>query len=101
HAHLYNPHSEQSVCGYTATAATPEGVTVSNCWIRALPNRLPSAAYFTLTNSGDRDAVLVGAQSKAFEKVMLHASKTVNGMAAMVHADKIEVPAGDSFQFAP
>jgi len=101
HGHHAHQHSGQSSFGDAATAAAPEGVTVSNCWIRALPNRLPSAAYFTLTNSGDRDAVLVGAQSKAFGKVMLHASKTVNGMAAMVHADKIEVPAGGSFEFAP
>ncbi|MGB3290441.1 MAG: copper chaperone PCu(A)C [Burkholderiaceae bacterium] len=101
HDHPAHPHPGQSSFGDAATAAAPEGVTVTNCWIRALPNRLPSAAYFTLSNSGDRDVVLVGAQSKAFGKVMLHASKTVNGMAVMVHADKIEVPASGSFEFAP
>lgn len=99
--HPAHPHPGQSSFGDAANAAAPEGVTVTNCWIRALPNRLPSAAYFTLSNSGGRDAVLIGAQSKAFGKVMLHASKTVDGMAAMVHADKIEVPAGGSFEFAP
>ncbi|NYT25944.1 copper chaperone PCu(A)C [Alcaligenaceae bacterium] len=101
HAHHGHQHSQQGDFGDAAKASAPDGVTVSDCWIRALPNRLPSAAYFTLNNSSAHDAALIGAQSKAFGKVMLHANTTVNGMAAMVHEDKVELPAGGSFEFAP
>ncbi|MFC4297243.1 copper chaperone PCu(A)C [Castellaniella hirudinis] len=96
-----NSHASHDGFGDPAKAVAPEGVTVTDCWIRALPNRLPSAAYFTLNNAGTQDAVLIGAQSSAFGKVMLHANKTVNGMAAMVHADKVVVPAGGHFEFSP
>lgn len=100
HAHGHHSHGHASSAD-VATATAPDGVTVANCWIRALPNRLPSAGYFQINNGGARDAVLVNAQSKAFGKVMLHASKTVNGMAVMVHADTVVIPAGGSFEFAP
>lgn len=84
-----------------ATAPRPEGVSVDDCWIRALPNRLPAAGYFRIRNSGERDAVLVGAQAEAFGKAMLHTHRNVNGMSAMVHVDKVIVPAGGGFDFAP
>lgn len=83
-----------------ATVTAPDGVTISNCWIRALPSGLPSAGYFKIHNAGAQDAVLVNAQSSAFGKVMLHVSKTVNGMAAMTHVDQVVVPAGGSFEFS-
>lgn len=100
HAHGSHSDTQPSTID-EATAAAPDGVTITNCWIRALPNRLPSAGYFQINNGGAHDAVLVNAQSTAFGKVMLHASKTVNGMAVMVHADKVVVPAGGGFEFAP
>ncbi len=84
-----------------ASAEAPEGVSVNGCWIRAMPNRLPAAAYFTLVNSGAQDAVLIGAQAEGFGRVMLHAHESSQGMARMVHADKVSVPAGGKFEFAP
>lgn len=100
HAHHEHKNHAQSAFGDAAKAAAPEGVTISACWIRAMPNRLPSAGYFKIHNGGAHDAVLVGAQSKAFSKVMLHATQTSDGMATMVHADKVELPAGANFEFA-
>lgn len=84
-----------------ATAARPEGVVVEGCWVRALPNRLPSAGYFRIRNAGGKEAVLTGAQAPGFGQVMLHTHQTVNGMSTMVHVDKVNVPAGGSFDFAP
>lgn len=84
-----------------ATAEAPDGVTVEGCWIRALPNRLPAAAYLKVANAGARDVVLIGAQAEGFGRVMLHGHETVNGMARMVHAGKIIVPVGGSFDFVP
>jgi len=84
-----------------AAAAAPEGVTVSGCWIRALPNRLPAAGYFELRNDGAHDAVLIGAQAQGFDRVMLHTHQTTNGMSAMVHLDKLTIPAGGGLDFSP
>jgi len=84
-----------------ATAAAPQGIEVGNCWVRALPNRLPAAGYFRIENSGGHDAVLIGAQAEGFGRVMLHTHTTTGGMSAMVHVDKVTVPAGGSFDFAP
>ncbi|MFT0851739.1 copper chaperone PCu(A)C [Achromobacter sp. F4_2707] len=82
-------------------APAPEGVSVNQCWIRALPNRLPAAAYFQIQNTGTKDVVLVGAQAEGFGKVMLHTHAESNGMATMVHVDEVVVPAGGGFEFAP
>ncbi|NYT25448.1 copper chaperone PCu(A)C [Alcaligenaceae bacterium] len=100
HAHGGHGHGQPHFPD-AASAAAPEGVTVSDCWIRAMPNGLPSAAYFKLVNTGARDAVLIGAQADGFGRVMLHANQTVGGMASMVHADRVVVPAGGDFDFAP
>lgn len=99
-AHAHDGHGAQQSKD-AATAARPEGVSVSDCWIRAMPGRLPSAGYLTLHNAGAKDAVLVGAQAHGFDKVMLHTHRTTNGMATMVHVDDVTVPAGGSFEFEP
>lgn len=83
------------------SAATPEGVAVSDCWIRALPNRLPAAAYFRIQNSGSQEAVLVGAEAKGFGRVMLHGHEEAGGMARMVHVDSVSIAPGEQFEFAP
>ena len=84
-----------------ATVAEPEGVSITECWIRALPNRLPAAAYFRIENAGKQDAILIGAQAQGFGRVMLHTHEDAGGMARMVHVEEVTVPAGGSFDFAP
>ncbi len=105
HAHHGHHHPAaghaQRVFPNPATTPAPEGVAVKQCWIRALPNRLPAAAYFQIQNTGTKDVVLVGAQAEGFGKVMLHTHAESNGMATMVHVDEVVVPAGGSFDFAP
>lgn len=101
HDQGHGHHAHERVFPDPATVAAPEGVSVSGCWIRALPNRLPAAAYFRLQNAGAQDAILIGAQAEGFGKVMLHTHQEVNGMAAMAHVDEVVVPAGGGFDFAP
>lgn len=102
-AHGHAPHGphEQQAFPDPASAAAPAGLTAGGCWIRALPKRLPAAAYFRLKNAGDQDAVLIGAQSEGYGRVMLHGHEESNGMAAMVHVEQVVVPAGGAFDFAP
>lgn len=93
--------ADQRVFPDPAGATPPQGVTLHDCWIRALPNRLPAAGYFRLENTGEHDAVLIGAQAEGFGSVMLHTHQTVGGLSSMVHVDKVVVPASGTFEFAP
>lgn len=77
------------------------GLAVSDAWFRALPGTLPAGGYFTLRNSGAKDAVLSGAQSPACGTLMLHKSETTGGMAGMGMVGTLPVPAGGSISFAP
>lgn len=84
-----------------ATAEAPGGVVAGACWIRALPNPLPMAAYFSLENQGNDGVVLVGAQSEGFGSVMLHTHVESGGMSSMQHVERVPVPAGEGVEFAP
>lgn len=99
--HGHSGKAQQQAFPDPASVAAPAGVSVSGCWIRALPKRLPAAAYLRLKNSGEQDAVLIGAQAEGFGKVMLHGHEESNGMAAMVHVGQVVIPAGGAFDFAP
>lgn len=88
----------------TASAAKgvpPMGVKALDCWIRNMPNKLPSAGYFKLINSSNHDAVLIGLSSDAYARTMLHTSTKEGGMAGMEHIDRVSVPAGGSVEFSP
>lgn len=84
-----------------ATVSAPEGISVKDCWIRALPSRLPAAAYFHIQNMGEQEKVLTGAQAEGFGRVMLHTHQDQDGMARMVHAENVKLAPGSSLEFAP
>lgn len=94
-------HQRQEVFPDPTTVTEPDGVSVTDCWIRAMPNRLPAAAYFRITNASKQEAVLVGARAEGFGKVMLHTHDDTGGMAKMAHVDKVIVPAEGRFDFSP
>lgn len=87
--------------GQPAPDAGPSGVHIAQCWVRALPGSLPSAAYFQIVNDGDDDATLVGVASPAHAVGVLHATRVRDGMAAMTRVEQVRVPARDSLAFAP
>lgn len=66
-----------------------------------LPAHLPAAGYFTLHNAGKSTVILTGATSRACGVLMLHKSSGGGGMASMSDVDRVTVPAGASFAFAP
>ena len=79
--------------------AGDDGLTLSDAWIRMIVPARPAAGYFTLRNDGDR--ALVGADSPACGKLMLHESRTVDGVGKMVMVERVEVPAHGTLSFAP
>lgn len=88
------------VLALPAPAAT-RSLTLSDGWFRALPPSVPSGAYFTLHNSGDRPVTLTGADSPACGMLMLHQSQEMGGMGHMADVASVDVPAGGTLRFAP
>lgn len=88
-----------------ASAAPPmagaQPIQISGQWIRSIVPMRPAAGYFTLKNPGDSPIALVGASSPGCASMMLHQSKTVNGVDQMVHVKQVDVPGHGSFTFAP
>ncbi|MDN3521129.1 copper chaperone PCu(A)C [Halomonas ramblicola] len=82
----------------TALAADLE---VENPRLRLLPGDLPAAGYYGLRNTSDETMVLVGAQSPAFARVMLHRSVEDDGQVQMRHVPRLVIESGDSVDFAP
>ncbi len=83
-----------------ANAAGTPNVSVSAPWIRYLLPNLPAGGYMVLKNSGDGDAMLIGASSPDCGSMMLHQSKDSSGMSMMMDVSGIRVPAGGSVSLA-
>ena len=90
--------------GETAANATPHAadtLSISNGWVRWLPNGLPQAGYLTLTNNGDQPVDLLGASSPDFGDVMLHQSIGSGSTMRMVMVDKLTIPAHGKVDISP
>jgi copper(I)-binding protein len=83
-------------------AQSAQALEVENAWIREAP---PSAqmmgGFMTLKNDSDKPMVLTGAHSKAFKMIMLHRTVEKDGMARMIHQDKVVIPAHGTLEFKP
>lgn len=99
------PHASASGAPGSAHASdastAPTGVTIEQCWIRSMPNNLPMAAYFRVNNTSDQALDLTDVSSPAFGHVMLHQTQRTGGMAKMVMAHTVKVPAQGSFVAEP
>ncbi len=98
HHHDQAGHSQPAA---TSQAGAPQGVSVDGCWIRSMPAQLPSGGYFVIHNASAQALRLTGIATPAFGQTMLHQTIEQNGMARMVHADTIEVPAHGELAFKP
>ncbi|NYS59376.1 copper chaperone PCu(A)C [Vreelandella salicampi] len=74
---------------------------ISDARMRLLPGDIPAAGYFTLTNTGETDNTLIGADSASFGNVTIHQSVSKNGVSSMQHVDQLTVAAGEQVEFAP
>ena len=83
-------------------AAPRASAEVTGCWIRGMPARLPSAAYFVLENRGASALALTGVAARDYGEAMLHTTRdNAQGMAEMVHVDRVDVPPGERAVFEP
>lgn len=84
-----------------AFAADTSTVHAKGAWIRWLPANLPAGGYVQLSNTGDKPAVLIGAESPDYGNTMLHQTVSKGGVSEMIHVDKITIPAHGHMAFAP
>jgi copper(I)-binding protein len=88
-----------SVAGF---AQADGHLMVDDGWVReAPPGAMALAGYMKLHNHADKNRVLVGAQSPAFESVMLHKTVIEGEMSQMVHQHMITIPARGMVSFEP
>ncbi|WP_442593351.1 copper chaperone PCu(A)C [Parapusillimonas sp. JC17] len=74
---------------------------VSNCWIRSLPRPTPSAGYFMLQNTGEKEAKLTSLTINEFDQISLHQTTNEGGKSKMSMAHEIVIPAGGNLKFKP
>lgn len=76
-------------------------ITVSNCWIRAVPAPAPSAGYFVVKNGASKDVKLQGASSADYGMIMLHQTTQQDGMSKMSATHDVAIPAAGQLEFKP
>jgi periplasmic copper chaperone A len=75
---------------------------VKNAWIRLPPpNAKMLAGYVELSNNGEQSILVQGLHSDAFNKVEMHTTEVVEGVAKMRQLDMLEVKAGKTEALAP
>ena len=92
------------VLALSALSAAAQSPTVSakSAWVRhAPPGMTVHAGYLELANGGATDVDLVGASSPAYERVELHLSKVVDGVATMEKLAQVSVAKGKTVSFKP
>lgn len=85
-------------------AATADGVTVGDAWIRPTPPVTNVGAfYLTVRNGTSQPDRVLGASSPRCAEIEIHRTDTVDGVASMGPAEPadLEIPAGGELRFDP
>jgi copper(I)-binding protein len=87
--------------GGIGSAAAANGLTIHKAWMRLIIKARPAGGYFTLNNNTAGAVQLTGASSPGCGRIMLHQTKTVNGIEKMLPVRSLAVPAHGKLTFAP
>ncbi len=80
----------------------PEPITIENAWTPEIPAVVKVAAgYLDVTNNTQTTKVIIGVQSRLFEKVEVHKTLHDGDIARMIPIEKIPLKPGKQFQFSP
>ena len=82
----------------TAAHAAPQ---VKAAWSRPAAQGTTGAGFMTLVNPGPKGDALVSVASPLAREVQVHQSMVHDGVAMMMAAPQVPVPAGGSVTFAP
>ena len=81
--------------------AADKGVVIESPWIREAPPTAKALAGYMKIRNHSSQKTLVSAESDDFQSVMLHQTVTKDGMAMMIHRQRIELPKGIELIFEP
>lgn len=85
-----------------AFPAWAAGLTVTNAWSRSTPPGVTvGVAYFTLKNDSGRSDRLLKLSSPIAEKVQVHRTEILDGIARMREVAVLHVEAGQELKFEP
>lgn len=90
-----------ALAGQSPGSRPPAPLEVKDAWVRASLNPRNTAAYLTLVNPTDRDAVIVSASSPAARSVEIHEMAMDGGVMRMRRIERITVPARGTTKLAP
>lgn len=86
----------------TAQDYTLGTLTIQQPWSQALPpNSATAAAYFSISNSGTENDVLLGVDTPLAGQASMHQHVGQDGMMKMQAVDSVLVPAAGSVAFKP
>ena len=84
------------------TVQADNNLVVSDPWIREAPPNAPSlAGYMILENHADKKRTLISASASSFGVTMIHRNVYKDGMAHMVHMDKVDIAPKGKLVFEP
>ncbi len=90
------------IAAASVATADQHAVVVHNPWVKeAPPSARILAAYMNLKNTGDKSQVVTSISSPAFERVKMHKSEIIEGMAQMIHIENLEIPPHGQVEFNP
>jgi copper(I)-binding protein len=85
-----------------ALPAWAAGLTVTNAWSRSTPPGVTvGVAYFTLKNDSGKSDRLLKLSSPVAEKVQVHRTEILDGIARMREVAVLHVEAGQELRFEP
>lgn len=91
-----------ALCLLCLPAAPGHALEIGEGRVRGLPpGQTTTAAFFVLHHDGAADWVLTGAETPVAERVEIHRHLHREGMMSMRQVDRVVVPAGGRFEFAP
>lgn len=91
-----------SVVLFLLVSQVQADLVVSEGFIRGLPPGQPNtAAFMTLTNSGDEDITVIAVGSEVADKAEIHTSSEKDGMMHMERLENLMIAAGESVTLKP
>lgn len=87
---------------FHAAIAQADPLTVDDAWVReAPPTAQVLAAYMRITNPAGQPRTITGAASTCCERVEIHRTEIVDGMARMIPQPELAVEAGATLLLEP
>jgi hypothetical protein len=78
-----------------------ENIKIKDAWVRPAPEKMTSALYFTIENTGESADTLYKVDSDIAEKVEIHETYTEGELMGMRKVDFISIPGQSSFELKP